>query len=220
MKNIWKKSWVLFMAVLLAVSALSGCGEDGEDPAPQTTEAPGVPEETQKPKKVSIEKKTVPLPFEAPMEFVFSSGAGGWSTEIVLHNDGAFEGSYHDSDMGASGEGYLGTYYTCKFSGKFSDIKAVDANTYSMSLEEITTEETPGKEWIEDEVLYITGEPYGLEKGKNFLFYMPNTPVAGLSEEFLSWWPLRFSYGGEVPDTLSLYGIYNQDPEYGFFSLE
>ncbi len=32
--------------------------------------------------------------------FYFSSGAGGWATELKVYADGTFEGHYYDSDMG------------------------------------------------------------------------------------------------------------------------
>ena len=53
-------------------------------------------------------------------EFGFASGAGGWSSELTFANDGIFMGSYHDSDMGDTGDGYPnGTIYVSDFSGRF-----------------------------------------------------------------------------------------------------
>ena len=44
--------------------------------------------------------------------FYFLSGAGAWSTELVVSPDGSFTGYYHDTDMGDSGAGYPnGTRY-------------------------------------------------------------------------------------------------------------
>ena len=60
-------------------------------------------------------------------------------------------------------------------------------NTYAMTLKEITTESTESKEWITDGVRYIASEPYGLESGKEFLFYTPQTSVKNLTEEFIGW---------------------------------
>lgn len=49
--------------------------------------------------------------------FHFSSGAGGWLTEIVISEDGSFTGHFHDSDMG---DAYPeGTRYECSFTGVF-----------------------------------------------------------------------------------------------------
>ena len=37
---------------------------------------------------------------------MFSSGAGGWSTELKVADDGTFTGAYHDSEMELTGENY------------------------------------------------------------------------------------------------------------------
>ena len=34
------------------------------------------------------------------LEWTFSSGAGGWSTDMRILPDGTFSGEYHDSEMG------------------------------------------------------------------------------------------------------------------------
>ena len=97
----------------------------------------------------SIESKTeeasqneaIHLPNTEPLNMTFCSGAGAWA--ITLNNDGSFEGNYHDSDMGFSGEGYPhGTIYICKFGGTFDNIRKIDDNTYAMTLNKITNEES------------------------------------------------------------------------------
>lgn len=156
------------------------------------------------------------LPIEEVTSFYFSSGAGGWGTELKLNPDGSFTGCYHDSDMGDMGDGYPnGTVYICNFSGKFENIKKIDEYSYQMTLTNLTIEETPD-EWIEEGVKYIASGPYGIEGGTNFIFYMPNTPISRLSEEFLSWWPGRFDLS-EPKDTLTGYGILNVETQEGFF---
>ena len=89
-----------------------------------------------------------------------------------------------------------------------------------MTLEELTYEPEAGTEEIRDEILYVASEPYGLETGKEFLFYLPETPVQGLSEEFLIWWPGRYAWEGEAERPLACYGIQNVETGYGFFSDE
>ena len=50
--------------------------------------------------------------------FTFSSGVGGWSTELNVGENGAFTGNFHDSEMGETGEGYPnGSMYGCLFHG-------------------------------------------------------------------------------------------------------
>ncbi len=160
------------------------------------------------------------LPFETPLNLVFSSGAGAWGTGISLRPDGFFEGSYDDSDMGDNGEEYpYGTHYTCSFSGQFFNMKQVNEYTYSMTLGELFSEKTPGIQWIEDGVRYVSAEPYGMEGGKEFFLYTPQTPLNQLSEEFLMWWPGQWM-NDETQETLSCYGLYNREGGYGFFTFD
>ncbi len=166
----------------------------------------------------SKETNTAELPITQPLELVFSSGAGGWGTSMTLNSDGSFEGSYRDSEMGIVGDGYPnGTAYICEFSGKFDNIKQIDDTTYSFTLKKITTKNTEGEEWIENNIRYIAADPYGLENGTEFLFYLPQTPVNTLTEEFIQW-----GYGSVGVDssqeTLDCYGLYNKEMGYGFFS--
>lgn len=151
--------------------------------------------------------------------FTFSSGAGGWRTILNLAADGTFTGEYTDSEMGARNEEHPnGTQYICSFSGKFDNFQKANEYSYKMTLAYLKTKEEPGKEYIEDGVKYITNEPYGLEEGKDFILYLPNTPIENLSEEFLSWCPYRT--GENSRETLSCYGIFNVNKGYGFFYEE
>ena len=84
-----------------------------------------------------------------------------------------------------------------------------------LTLEELSSDYEQGKEWVEDGVRYVSSEPYGVEQGKDFILYLPDTPTDGLNEEFLSWWPGQ--YQEDQPDTLDFYGLYNVDMGYGFF---
>lgn len=161
------------------------------------------------------------LPGDLPQEFMFSSGAGGWRTFIILDSDGSFEGIFLDSEMGEMGDEYPnGSAYICEFTGQFDEIEQVNDYTYSMTLSEITPSALEGEEWIEDGVRYVASGPYGLEDGTEFLFYTPETPLEGLSEEFLMWWPNWSFEGDQTLDTLSCYGICNVEAQYGFFTYE
>ncbi len=156
---------------------------------------------------------------EVPDEFEFSSGAGGWQTILQLEKDGSFKGSFSDSEMGSTGEGYPnGTVYVCEFDGKFSDIKKNADGSYTMKLADIKTQKKQDTEWIEQGIKYIASFPYGLEDGTDFVLYTPSTPTKGLSEEFLSWSPARFDENADKTK-LGLWGIYNKTTEYGFFAF-
>ena len=88
---------------------------------------------------------------------------------------------------------------------------------YSYALKLASLEKEKGKEYIEDGIRYVPSEPYGMEKGKNYILYLPDTPLDGLNEEFLMWWPGRYDIQEQERTTLGYYGLYNQDMEYGFF---
>lgn len=167
-------------------------------------------------KQENPELSDLPSAGEMPFTFTFSSGAGGWSTDISLWTDGTFVGGYHDSDMGTSDDDYPnGTMYYCNFSGRLEIVQKLDAYSYALKLASLEKEK--GNEFIEDGIRYVPSEPYGMEKGKNYILYLPDTPLDGLSEEFLMWWPGRYDMQEQQRTTLGYYGLYNQDMEYGFF---
>ncbi|MCI8558832.1 MAG: hypothetical protein HFI19_13955 [Lachnospiraceae bacterium] len=233
--------------LLLLLLAVSGCSKKEEKIAPESaaenvtetekqseaenpaeadpmaeTENPAdtkEPEDTGDGAEAGETSDLTTLPGTYPRNFVFSSGAGAWGTFLTLEADGSFTGGYNDSDMGDSGEGYPhGKHYYCEFQGKFRDFKKIDENTFSMTLEDLTFEPEAGLEEIRDEILYVGSEPYGLESGKEFIFYTPQISVLDLSEEFLSWWPNRYEWDGETQKALGCYGILNQETGAGFFS--
>ncbi len=194
--------------------------EEGQQQAVKEGEQQAEEEREQEEEETMIVEPLESLdPSLLPLNFVFSSGAGAWGTMISLEKDGSFTGGYNDSDMGDTGEGYAhGKHYHCTFQGRFGNFQKVDEYTYGMTLEEIRYEPEPGTEEIRDEILYIGSEPYGLSEGKEFLLYLPETPAEGLTEEFLSWWPGRYTWDGKTGRALGCYGIRNVEMEYGFFS--
>ena len=210
------KTKKMLQLLALCLVLLTGCGAkqtvpqtQAQEPAAEQPEAPA--EEPEVPAQ-----EADALPDALPLDLTFASGAGAWCTGLTLERDGSFAGAYHDSEMGDQGEGYPnGSCYISTFSGRFGRIRQVDDHTWAMSLEELTVQETPGEEWIEDGVRYIAAEAYGLEEGTEFLLYSPETPTEGLDEEFLTWWP---SWNVEDTGTLNCWGLLNQAMGYGFFT--
>ena len=210
------KTKKMLQLLALCLVLLTGCGAkqtvpqtQAQEPAAEQPEAPA--EEPEVPAQ-----EADALPDALPLDLTFASGAGAWCTGLTLERDGSFAGAYHDSEMGDKGEGYPnGSCYISTFSGRFGRIQQVDDHTWAMSLEELTVQETPGEEWIEDGIRYIASEAYGLEKGTEFLLYSPETPTEGLDEEFLTWWPSR---NLEDFNTLNCWGLWNQEMGYGFFT--
>ena len=166
------------------------------------------------------------LPGEYPKKFNFSSGAGGWHTAITLQADGRFEGVFRDYDLGVRGPSYPnGSCTFNEFSGKFGNIRQRDRLSYTMVLEDMHIVQKGN--YIENGIRYTQAlHPYGFDIVNNYkscalstayCFYLPETPVYTINEEFKSWWPERFAYPGPPPSTLTHYGIENLRTHYGFF---
>lgn len=205
-----RKSICLLLSCLVLLGTFVACKTEEAGLPEQETPRPSQSESHEK-----TEEKLLPLP-EEQLCFVFSSGAGGWGTELIVHADGSFEGLFRDSNMGEREEAYPnGTRYICSFRGSFGNVTKESDTAYRMELLEITLDYTVGEEWIEDGVLHIASEPYGLEDSTEFLLYLPETPVAELSETFLSWWPGRWD--DPKHETLDSYAICNVATEQGFF---
>lgn len=170
-------------------------------------------------KEESKEDDSIRLPLDnSSISLTFSSGAGGWRTTMILNNDGTFEGCYSDSEAGDSGEEYpYGSVYYCNFSGKFKDIKKINDYSYSMTLDNISTNNRG--DYIEDNIRYVASDPYGMESVTEFIFYTTDTPFTELSEDLLSWCPNYYLYQQGTLTTLDCYGLYNKEMGYGFFSL-
>lgn len=162
---------------------------------------------------------SITLP-ELPDEFLFMSGAGGWSTILHIYPDGTFDGYYHDSDMGDTGEDYPnGTMYECAFSGKFTGITQVSEFEYSMTLESIEYEAAVNSERIEEGVKIISTEAYGMDSPDVFLLYLPGRPTADLPADYLDWVGMPNVWSeGEVPEELPFFGLYNVGGAEGFFA--
>ena len=151
------------------------------------------------------------------MDMSFSSGAGGWGTEITLRKNGKFKGDYHDSDMGSTGEGYPnGTVYYCVFSGQFGQIKKVDDHKYQMKLKSIRQNAEPGSAEIADNIQYISSEPYGVEKGKTYILYCPGYRISKLPKQAREWlyMPMWIDRSDTVLDG---YVLYNKKMGYAFY---
>lgn len=49
-------------------------------------------------------------------KYGFASGSGGWDTTMTVASDGTFSGTYHDSDMGITGDDYPNGSVTIRIS--------------------------------------------------------------------------------------------------------
>lgn len=154
----------------------------------------------------------------ANREFLFCSGAGAWSTVLTIHEDGTFEGYYHDTDIGFTEEGNPnGTRYVCNFSGQFTEPVQVNEYTYSAQLQTLQCEQEPGTEEIIEGIKNMYSEPYGLDNAENILFYIEGAPIAELPEGYRSW--VGYLDLANLQETsLPFIGLYNEAAQQGFSS--
>lgn len=160
--------------------------------------------------------KTTDIFEQLPQEFVLTSGVGNWSTNIEIATDGTFVGRYSDLNMGDFGDEYPnGTIYICDFNGKFSKPQQLDEYTYSTELKNIKINEPSGKIYYRNKTKYICSEPYGFDRAKTFMIYLPGTPIDHLPDGFCTW--LNTYIGGNCQTLPSnFYGLYNVNAEEGF----
>ena len=163
------------------------------------------------------------FPKEAAGEYYFASGAGGWSTDLTVHEDGTFEATYHDSDLGDSGDGYDSTMYIGTCSGKFKIESNVNEGIYEMSIEitehsktdteEFKTENYGDEDYI---VRYVYSDVYGIDDSRVFWLILEGTPTDMLPEDYISWISSPHAWGNDIPEKLPFNGIYNIEGSYGF----
>lgn len=148
------------------------------------------------------------------LEWSFSSGVGGWGTYMYIEPDGTFTGNYHDSEMGDIGDDYpLGTVYGCAFHGRLTLGEQVDDYAWKVHVEEVELDEGQVPEAIEDEIRFVTTDPYGIVAGNDMLLYLPGTPADALPEGFIFWAHLL---GDDAPTELPYYGLYDEVEDTGF----
>ena len=154
------------------------------------------------------------------LEWSFSSGAGGWSTELRIAPDGSFSGEFHDSERGEAGEGYPnGSLYYCAFTGQMSVGEQIDENSWRVRVDSLTQEQEAGVETIEDDIRYVTADPYGISEGDEMRLFLPGTPVEALTEDMRMWAHLL---GEDAPAALEDWFLYSEANDSGFvgYSLE
>lgn len=145
-------------------------------------------------------------------EFVFTSGAGGWSTVIELSRDGSFTGKFSDWDaIGPNGEA-RGYYYECAFTGSFGKPGRVGEKIYTLELTALDIEGTVGEKYTDDMgTVHEITQPYGFDKASLFYVYLPGIEVRYLEKGFLPW-----AHMAGDAKTFDNYAIYNYYGQLGF----
>ena len=224
-----KKKMLTWIFLGMLAVPLYGCGSKTEKAEAVQTEQETVQETEQKSEDTDSEapkeeKEEGSFSFAdlERLEFWFSSGAGGWATQMTIGPDGSFSGEYYDSDMGSTGEGYPnGTQYRCDFSGQFTEPVKVNDYTYSMQIQDIQYEKEAGTEEIKDGILYVYSDAYGLDEAEDILIYLPGAPLAELPEEFRSWIGYSDPMMEMTDETkLPFYALNNEVLQEGFSSYD
>lgn len=151
----------------------------------------------------------------AELNWSFTSGAGGWSTDLRISPDGTFMGEFHDSEMGDAAEAYpQGTVYLCSFTGQMTLEQQVDAYSWQVRIDRLTLSEAPEHETIDDGIRYVTSTPYGISEGDTMRLYLPGTPIEMLTEDMRMWAHLYAL--DEAPTELQDWFLYSEANESGF----
>ena len=151
----------------------------------------------------------------AKLEWVFSSGVGGWSTELSIQPDGSFSGAYHDSEMGDATDDYPdGTVYGCAFSGQMTLAEQLDENSWKIRIDSLSIDGELGQETIDDGIRFVTDEPYGISEGDEMRLFLPGTPVDILSEDMRVWAHLLDP--DAMPSELEDWFLYSEQNDSGF----
>ena len=192
-----KRTLAIGFALLMACTAVSAEEAAVQEPAGQESAS-----------QVSFEQLE-------GLEWSFSSGAGGWSTDLRILADGSFSGEFHDSEMGEVAEAYPnGTLYCCSFTGKMSLGKQIDEFSREIQIDSLTVDESQEKEAIEDGIRYVASEPYGISEHDTMCLYLPGTPVSVLTDDMKIWAHLLDPE--EAPSELENWFMYSEKNESGF----
>lgn len=153
------------------------------------------------------------------IDFIMSSGAGGWQATMDISADGSFTGGYMDNDMGDTGDGYPnGTIYQSDYTGKLTGLKKVNDFTYSAKVSGIKYENEPDTEVIKDGVKYSYSKAM-VDDGDEVSIYLKGAPLDQLPEEYLIW--AGYYDLSQTDETeLSSYGIYDVAADSGFVGYD
>ncbi|MGO5363941.1 MULTISPECIES: PASTA domain-containing protein [unclassified Bifidobacterium] len=124
-------------------------------------------------------------------KYIFSVGAGAWSTIMTVNADGTFSADYHDSDLGVTGDGYPnGSRSIASGTGKFNYSKRNDDGSFSMTCDPKAFHQngTVGDVTIKDGVRVETVDGiYGLTPCNTFTVYPTGYATSALSDDVKSW---------------------------------
>lgn len=151
-------------------------------------------------------------------KYIFSVGAGAWSTIMTVNADGSFSADYHDSDLGVTGDGYPnGSRAIASGTGKFTYTKRNDDGSFSITCDTKAFHQdgTVGDVTIKNGVRIETVDGiYGLTPCGTFTVYPTGYATSTLSDDVKSW--MYGTVGNPLPSTLAGPLIVNDSGTFAF----
>lgn len=151
-------------------------------------------------------------------KYIFSVGAGAWSTIMTINADGSFSADYHDSDLGVTGDGYPnGSRAIASGTGKFAYTKRNNDGSFSITCDTKAFHQdgTIGDVTIKNGVRIETVDGiYGLTPCGTFTVYPTGYATSTLSDDVKSW--MYGVIGNPLPSTLAGPLIVNDSGTFAF----
>ena len=219
MRRLWTGLPALCVSFCLLLAACGPASPAESTPpgaAPSPSAAP-TPEATPTPEPTPDLASQVFSELEG-VTLVFSSGAGGWFTQLDMGPDGSFTGSFRDSEMGEFGPDYPnGTVFFCDFSGTFAVTEQCSDWEYILEISSLELGQAEDESYIQDGVRYKAAGPYGLNGAEELRLYCPGAPTSELPAAFVEWISMPRAWSQEdIPAELPFWGLYNVTQEQGF----
>lgn len=150
------------------------------------------------------------FPLGMPSGWYFCSGAGAWSTELTIMDDGSFTGYYHDWDAG-SDEYPNGEMLECEFIGQLSEPERISACEYCVKVDALQQAGEPGDAFVRDGMLVTITRPYGIGLGDTFIIYLPGTPLNRIPPAYHEWAYMKYDEW-----ITQGFALYNMSGAYGW----
>ena len=108
------------------------------------------------------------------LQWMASSGAGGWEGSLTIDPAGSFRGDYHDSDYGVE--------YRVTFFGLFGNVRQTGSTTYMVTVLNGGTLEAPGTQVLSGDGTRIVYEDTLFPAGSEWLLTLAGTPNSQIPE--------------------------------------
>ena len=144
--------------------------------------------------------------------FTYENPTLGGTTTVTLAADGSFTGRYVYTNTAEADTSYpKGTRYLCNFSGAFTDVTQVDADTYQLVVDYVDTSAEAGKVVIQDGLRYISTIPYGFEEAEVFDLFLSGSYTKDMPECLVNSLIIANDWGKAVPAQVAETVLHNHN---------